>query len=166
VRDAEECYDFIIWMVNTGMRVGEAMNVRFCDIEVLEEVSRGIIEFCCLIKNIKGKRGAGECRSWFSAFEAYERIVERRQIGDPTLSTEKLFLALHRGMFNAILERTGLKTTNTDPPRRRDFVSLRHTYIASRLLHGVPVYDVAKNCRTSVTMIENHYARYVCQRSL
>jgi len=167
VRDAEECYDFIVWMVNTGMRVGEAMNVRLCDVEVLEEVTeKGIVEFCCLIKNIKGKRGTGECRSWFAAFEAYERIVERRKIDDPTKSTEKLFLALHRDMFNAILDRTGLKTTNTDPPRRRDFVSLRHTYIASRLLHGVGVYDVAKNCRTSVTMIENHYARYLSPRLL
>jgi hypothetical protein len=69
-------------------------------------------------------------------------------------------------MFNEILNKAGLKFTNTDPVRKRDFVSLRHTYIASRLISGVPVYDVALNCRTSVAMIENHYARYLSPRYL
>jgi integrase len=167
VDDGFECYDFIIWMVNTGMRVGEAMNVRICDVETIQEVDqKGVTEYCCLVKNIKGKRGTGECRSGYNAIDAFDRIVERRGIADPATSQEKLFLALHRDMFNTVLDKAGLKTTNTEPPRRRDFVSLRHTYIASRLLHGVGVYDVAKNCRTSVTMIENHYARYLSARLL
>ena len=167
VHDGHECYDFIVWMVNTGMRVGEAMNVRFCDVEVIQELAQNdFTEYCCLVKNIKGKRGTGECRSGYAALDAFDRIVARRNIEKPSQSDEKLFLALHRDMFNAILEKASLKMTNTDPPRRRDFVSLRHTYIASRLLHGVGVYDLAKNCRTSVTMIENHYARYLSPRLL
>jgi hypothetical protein len=40
-------------------------------------------------------------------------------------------------------------------------MSLRHTYICFRLLQGVPVYDIAANCRTSVEMIQNHYARWL-----
>jgi integrase len=163
--DAEECYDFIIWMANTGMRVGEARNVRFCDIEIQTEVAAdGISRHCCLIKNIRGKRGTGECKSWFAAYNAYNRIVSRRGIDDPSTSKEKLFLAHHREMFNTILDKADLKFTNTEPRRRRDFVSLRHTYITSRLLHGVPVYDVATNCRTSVAMIQNHYTRYLSPR--
>ena len=167
VDDGHECYDFIIWMVNTGMRVGEAMNVRFCDVEIIKEKAQNeFTEYCCLVKNIKGKRGTGECRSGYAALDAFDRIVARRNIDNSSRSDEKLFLALHRDMFNAILDKASLKITNTDPPRRRDFVSLRHTYIASRLLHGVGVYDLAKNCRTSVTMIENHYARYLSPRLL
>jgi integrase len=163
--DSEECYDFIIWMANTGMRVGEARNVRFCDIEIeTETATDGISRYCCLIKNIRGKRGTGECKSWFAAYNAYKRIVARRGIVDPSKSKEMLFLAHHRDMFNVILDKAGLKFTDTEPRRKRDFVSLRHTYIASRLLHGVPVYDVARNCRTSVAMIENHYTRYLSPR--
>lgn len=163
--DGEECYDFIIWMANTGMRVGEALNVRFCDIDIDEELgSDQVRRKICLIKNIKGKRGTGECRSWFAAYNAYKRTIARRNITDPSTSTEKLFLAHHRDMFNAILDKADLKFTSHEPRRKRDFVSLRHTYIASRLLHGVSVYDVARNCRTSVTMIENHYTRYLSPR--
>lgn len=165
VSDAEECYDFIVWMANTGMRVGEARNVQLCDIEIETEIAAdGISRRYCLIKNIKGKRGTGECKSWFAAYNAYRRIITRRQIDHPAKSRELLFLAHHRDMFNAILDKAGLKFTNTEPKRKRDFVSLRHTYIASRLLHGVSVYDVARNCRTSVAMIENHYTRYLSPR--
>ena len=165
--DAEECYDFIIWMANTGMRVGEAHNVRFCDVQVETELcGDGVTRRLCLIRNIRGKRGTGECRSWFAAFNAYQRLVERRSIEDPATSKELLFPIRHRDMFNAILDKAGLKFTNTEPRRKRDFVSLRHTYIALRLLQGVNVYDVARNCRTSVAMIENHYTRYLSPRLL
>ena len=165
VSDAEECYDFIIWMANTGMRVGEARNVRFCDVEVEVETSTdGLERRCCLVKNIRGKRGTGECRSWYAAYNAFKRLVARRGIAEPSKCSERLFLAHHRDMFNAILDQAGLKFTDNEPRRRRDFVSLRHTYIASRLLHGVSVYDVARNCRTSVTMIEKHYTRFLSPR--
>ena len=43
----------------------------------------------------------------------------------------------------------------------RSFVSLRATYISFRLLNGASVYEVAYNCRTSVAMIENSYAKYL-----
>jgi hypothetical protein len=64
-------------------------------------------------------------------------------------------------MFNAVLKAIKLKDTADRPPRKRDLMSLRHTYICMRLLNGVGVYEIANNCRTSVTMIENHYARWL-----
>ena len=39
--------------------------------------------------------------------------------------------------------------------------SLRHTYICFRLLHGALIYELAKNCRTNVRMIERHYAAHL-----
>jgi hypothetical protein len=35
---------------------------------------------------------------------------------------------------------------------------VRHTYICLRLLEGADVYQIAKNCRTSIEMIEKYYA--------
>ena len=64
-------------------------------------------------------------------------------------------------MFNDILEEIGLKHTDGRPPVKRDFISLRHTYISFRLLDGAPIYDIANNCRTSVEVIEQHYARWL-----
>jgi integrase len=44
-------------------------------------------------------------------------------------------------------------------PRRppRTAYSLRHTYICLRLMEGADIYQIAKNCRASVEMIEKYY---------
>jgi integrase len=59
-------------------------------------------------------------------------------------------------MFNNLLERTDLKFDRDGKPRTA--YSLRHTYICMRLMEGADIYQIAKNCRTSVEMIEKHYA--------
>jgi hypothetical protein len=41
------------------------------------------------------------------------------------------------------------------------FFSLRHTYICLRLMEGADIYQIAKNCRTSVEMIEKYYAAHI-----
>ena len=43
----------------------------------------------------------------------------------------------------------------------RTAYSLRHTYICLRLLEGADIYQIAKNCRTSVEMIEKYYAAHI-----
>ena len=42
--------------------------------------------------------------------------------------------------------------------------SLRHTYICLRLMEGADIYQIAKNCRTSVEMIEKYYASHIKTR--
>jgi hypothetical protein len=44
---------------------------------------------------------------------------------------------------------------------RRTAYSLRHTYICMRLMEGADIYQIAKNCRTSVEMIETFYASHI-----
>jgi hypothetical protein len=44
---------------------------------------------------------------------------------------------------------------------RRTAYSLRHTYICMRLMEGADIYPIAKNCRTSVEMIEKFYAAHI-----
>jgi len=43
----------------------------------------------------------------------------------------------------------------------RTAYSLRHTYICLRLMEGADIYEIAKNCRTSVGMIEKYYASHI-----
>jgi integrase len=54
------------------------------------------------------------------------------------------------------LDRTKLKFDRDGKPRTA--YSLRHTYICMGLMEGADSYQIAKNCRTSVEMIEKHYA--------
>lgn len=165
---AEELYDYIIFGTNTGCRVSEMSNIRFCDIEVkkdgplyLDKEGKKKRLHYLIVRNIKGKRGTGVCRSFYGAADAWERILKRRGIKDPKTDTSKIFVEHHRDMFNVILNENNLKYTNSQPPVKRDFVSLRATYISFRLLNGASVYEVANNCRTSVAMIENSYAKYL-----
>jgi len=57
------------------------------------------------------------------------------------------------------LEKNNLKFDRDGKPRTA--YSLRHTYICLRLMEGADIYQVAKNCRTSVEMIEEHYAAHI-----
>lgn len=165
VEGAEELYDYVIFGTNTGMRVSEMSNVRFCDVEIHKEQTNengiAVIKEFLIIRNIKGKRGTGTCKSFYGAAATYQRILSRRQIKDAKKSTEKLFLKHHRDMFNVILTQTNLKYSQSQPPAKRDFVSLRATYICYRLLNGADVYEVATNCRTSPDIIRESYAKYL-----
>ena len=61
--------------------------------------------------------------------------------------------------MNTLLDELNLKFDRDG--HVRTCYSLRHTYICLRLLEGADIYQVAKNCRTSVEMIEKHYARHL-----
>ncbi len=162
VEAAEELYDYVIFGVNTGMRVSEISNVRFCDVEIKSEKDNdGKKKDFLIIRNIKGKRGSGTCKSYYGASSAFHRICSRRKIKSAKTSTAKLFVAHHRDLFNTILAETNLKFSSGQPPAKRDFISLRATYICFRLLAGVDPYEIATNCRTSVQMIRDHYARHL-----
>ena len=73
--------------------------------------------------------------------------------------TDLLFPKWPRDLFNAILEEEKLRTDRDGRPRTA--YTLRHTYSCLRLLEGADIYQVAKNCRTSVEMIEKYYAAHL-----
>ena len=56
--------------------------------------------------------------------------------------------------FTQLLRELGLET---GPGGKRTLYSLRHTYISLRLLEGVSPSLIAKQCGTSVEMIQRHY---------
>lgn len=62
-------------------------------------------------------------------------------------------------MFNRILEDNNLKFDRNG--KACTAYSLRHCYICFRLLEGADIYQVAKNCRTSIEMIEKRYAAHL-----
>ena len=64
-------------------------------------------------------------------------------------------------MFNWVLEHTGHKSNPNGKPR--SLYSLRHSSITFRLLYGqgIDLITLARNARTSVEVINNHYASTV-----
>ena len=73
--------------------------------------------------------------------------------------TDPVFPGNHIKMFNNVLAEQKLKFDRDE--NRRTAYSLRHTYICFRLMEGADIYQIAKNCRTSVEMIEKFYAAHI-----
>lgn len=149
----EQLHDYVLFMVNTGMRPDEASNLQFRDVQVRKDESTGnerILEI-----EVRGKRGVGYCKSMPGAVLPFQR-VQKRRAGQPT---DLVFGKVQRELLNTILAELNLKYDRQG--NERTAYSLRHTYISMRLMEGADIYQVAKNCRTSVEMIEKHYAAHI-----
>ena len=163
---AEQLHDYVLFMANTGLRPDEVKHLEFRDVEIVTDDWSGkqILEI-----EVRGKRGVGYCKSMPGAVRPFERLRDReRPVGDgkgedaatePPEPTDKLFPNEFKKMFNRILTDNKLKFDRNG--KARTAYSLRHSYICFRLLEGADIYQIAKNCRTSVEMIEKHYAAHL-----
>ena len=148
----EQMHDYVLFMANTGLRPDEVQRLEYRDVEIVDDDASGetILEI-----EVRGKRGFGYCKSMSNAVRPFERLKARNN-PDPT---DRIFPTIQRELFNTILTEEGLKIDRDG--RRRTAYSLRHTYISFRLLEGADIYQIAKNCRTSVEMIEKYYAAHI-----
>ncbi|WP_230640365.1 site-specific integrase [Shinella sumterensis] len=167
--EAEQLHDFVLFMGNTGLRPDEAKQLQHRDVTIVEdpESRQRILEI-----EVRGKRGIGWCKSMPGAVKPYERLRDRlkpmREKGEGKdveavaklpEPADLLFPGNYLKMFNNLLEAQHLKLDRDGKPRTA--YSLRHTYICLRLMEGADVYAIAKNCRTSVEMIEKFYAAHI-----
>ena len=149
---AEQLHDYVLLMANTGLRPDEIKRLEYRDVEIVEDQDT---EEVILLISVRGKRGVGYCKSMPGAVRPFERL-QKRNNGAPT---ELLFPKSHNELLNSILDEEDLKFDREG--QRRTAYSLRHTYISMRLSEGADIYQVAKNCRTSVEMIEKYYAAHI-----
>ena len=78
---------------------------------------------------------------------------------DYSQPADPVFLGNHVKLFNSIMDRAKLKRDRDEKPRTA--YSLGQTCICMRLMEDADIYQIAKNCRTSVEMIEKFYAAYI-----
>ena len=149
---AEQLHDYVLFMANTGLRPDEAKRLQYRDIEIVEDEETDEI---ILLIQVRGKRGVGYCKSTANAVHPFERLL-KRNLPKPD---DPVFAGNHVIMFNKILDEEGLKFDREG--NRRTAYSLRHTSICLRLMEGADIYQIAKNCRTSVEMIEKYYASHI-----
>jgi integrase len=178
--NAEQVHDYVLFMANTGLRPDEAKNLQHRDVLIATDDATGqtILEI-----EVRGKRGVGYCKSTPSAVRPYERLRARplpglpqgkrarRRRGEAVDSAiqdepkrfpepnDPVFPGNYIKLFNGVLTRTKLKRDRDG--NARTAYSLRHTYICLRLMEGADIYQIAKNCRTSVEMIEKFYAAHL-----
>nr|WP_245842658.1 site-specific integrase [Sphingomonas laterariae] len=146
----EDLHDYVLFMVNSGLRPDEAKRIEVRDVEIVTENKQRI-----LLITVRGKRGVGYCKTMPGAVMPFQRMQKRHSLGTKDL----IFPKIQRELFNTILDELGMKQDREGNPRTA--YSLRHTYISFRLMEGADIYQVAKNCRTSVEMIEKFYASHI-----
>lgn len=151
-RAGENLHDYILFMVNTGLRPDEVLRLEYRDVAIVkdEATNERILEI-----EVRGKRGVGYCKSMPGAVMPFRRL-QKRSSGAPTA---KLFPKFQKQLFTSLLDELDLRTDREG--QRRTAYSLRHTYICLRLMEGADIYQIAKNCRTSVEMIEKFYASHI-----
>jgi integrase len=166
--DAQQLHDFVLFIANTGLRPDEATNLQHRDVEIVHDDDT---DEEILVIEVRGKRGVGYCKSTTNAVKPYRRLLNRpkpkrmavdiSEADKPQLPQpeDHVFPGKHIKMLNSLLERKKLKYDRDN--QSRTAYSLRHTYICMRLMEGADVYQLAKNCRTSVEMIEKHYAAHI-----
>ena len=176
----EQMHDYVLFVANTGLRPDEAGRLEFRDVKIVKDPSskETILEI-----EVRGKRGIGWCKSTTGAVLPFKRLQDRErlrvatEIGNDTEAmqltpakkrkadkakpdpTDKIFPSSQRELFNALLGELKLKRDREG--NIRTTYSLRHTYICFRLMEGADIYQIAKNCRTSVEMIEKFYAAHI-----
>jgi integrase len=178
----EQLHDFVLFMANTGLRPDEVLRLEFRDVEIEKDRATG--DTILAIK-VRGKRGVGYCKSMPGAVQPFRRLKDRLRptpvkaeggtpkgaapanaitkavLAKPDLM-DLVFPNSHRELLKDILNELGLKYDREGNPRTA--YSLRHTYISMRLMEGADIYQIAKNCRTSVEMIEKYYASHIKDR--
>lgn len=157
-----DCY--MKWLLYTGMRVDEALQVRFQDVTVQDSERLESLQDRCLFVQVKGgklsyRKGTTEMIGLAQSVLAF---YELQQITPNPQPKDLLFPVNPRERVQELFELA--EVLYDERGQRRTAKSFRHTYIMRSLIAGVDAYVLAKNCRTSVKMIEQHYGSYLTAR--
>ena len=146
---------YVMIMVNSGMRIGEARGLKWRDVGNYSNASGYWVTL-----NVKGKTGDRLVVCQPGVEKYFEKLKGRGYRTDP----DDLVFCHQDGLpvktwtsFGRMLKAAGIEyDTNGD---RHTVYSLRHTYATFRLQNGTNVYWLKKNMGTSVSMIERHYGQ-------
>ena len=155
---------FILFLASTGMRLGEAKQIRWKDIRY-DKFGKLRINVDADISKVRRQRTVIPHSDWIGDKE----LKEWKEKTEFNKDTDLVFYTKDKDgkqkvcdvsvSFKTFLKKIGLLgTTDTEEKiKNRTLYSLRHTYATLRLEAGTEVYNLAKNMGTSVTQIERHY---------
>jgi len=172
-------HQFIIFGVNTGIRVGGILNLKWEDVQMRDKrddyMSKGIeknygkdffnsLDRYYTINNVKDKTGVHTNIGLGGSYFSLQKIKElKQQYGKSVRKSDKIFdVKSFSDGFNKLLEESNLKTVKSgDRFLRRDSVSLRHTYIVFQIQNNISEFIIGKNVGTSGKMIYEHYTKHL-----
>jgi hypothetical protein len=152
----EELMHLTNFMVNSFLRPPDIKILKNKHITVVKKPDRSYLRIMA-----KGKVAIAPVISTQAAVSLYEQHLK----GDPEAFvffnqySRDHAMAVMSKQFRYVLEQAGLYKTERGT---RTLYSLRHTCIMNQLRHGkIKIEILAKNCRTSVEMIERFYGSHL-----
>jgi len=154
------------FMVNSFIRPGDLVKLRHRHVEIVNSKQTYL-----RLTLPETKLHAAPIVTLLPAVRIYRQICQyqtpRKRAGTndylflPDIPNRRYAMNVLSYMFNWVLQHTGLKLNPHGNPR--SLYSLRHSAITFRLLYGqgIDLVTLARNARTSVEVINNHYASTV-----
>jgi integrase len=156
---------YVLFMKNTGLRPGEARNLRWSDVEFRDsdQEEKRLVRITVLKGHSKVKKSSVVIGNE-GAFNAISDWLNyRKKIENFTSSSDLIWcdndgvlIKDFREGFNTLIKSAGVDLDAAG--NKLTIYSLRHTYITEQLKAGVAIYSIASNCNTSVAMIETYYS--------
>lgn len=164
--DRIRLHAYIEFMANSGLRPTEAKNLKWGNILRYRE-TKDLPQFkqdARLQVHGKGKHGDavplhGAIQALHMLWNVFVSEVGREPTNDDPVFADaqgNAIISFKRGM-SALLKAADLERDHRGV--RRTAYSLRHYYISSMLAQNVSVHHIARNTRTSIAMIDKHYAQ-------
>ncbi len=150
--------DYVVILARSGMRVGEANNLKVRDVvSFVDHLNRINYRFV-----VRGKTGERDVIPVASVVPHVERMLASKG-KDP--NPNAWFFSMAGGtkiisladQFAKVLELAERKTNSAGDGF--SLYSLRHFYAVLALRDGIGIYDVARNMGTSVDMIQQYYGK-------
>ena len=151
-------HDYVTVLALSGMRVGEANELRARDVEAISDADgRANVQF-----SVRGKTGARIVVPHIDVKKVIDAMRERR----PNMQADEFLFAMPSGdriitladQFNAFLEGIGLPHNSAG--EKYTLYSLRHFYAVRAIARDIDIYTIARNMGTSVQMIEQYYGKH------
>lgn len=163
-RDRKVLREYVLILANTGIRVGEARNLKWKDLKEIP-ADKGSNQPPNIALYVTGKTGAREVVARTAEVRTYlKRLLELRtaELGKKPSNDDYVFcnrdgtpVGSFKKSFISLLHAAGVEFDKHG--NNRTIYSLRHTYATFRLQEGVHQFVLAKNMGTSVAMLEKHY---------
>jgi integrase len=156
-RSRELLRDYVLVLANSGMRVGEANNLRIRDvIPFRDDKGRGNYRFI-----VRGKTGERDVIPRSAVASRIDKFLAKRSGENPN----NFLFAMSDGskvitlidQFKAALRQAGIEKNGFG--EKYSLYSLRHFYAVMALRNGIGVFEVARNMGTSVQMIQQYYGK-------
>ena len=155
----------------SGLRPTEMYNLTWGDVLGYRAGRSKPVDQRDIRLQVRGKGKSGKAIPqkaaipWFDTlWMLFQRSMGREpQDSDPVFASEqgKRVSSVANG-FTELLKAAGLERDHRGI--KRTPYSLRHFYISEQLANGAEVMDVARNCRTSLVMIDKHYGQVRLER--